>query len=95
MQQQVNCIEQQRGNAVGDFGVSEQVHQLGIPYRCHSRNHGFAACISSCLRFAVSRSGTPGRRGSGRAKMCSSHSISKIVFSASMPFRFLMPRAEV
>jgi hypothetical protein len=59
------------------------------PYRFHSRNHGLCAYISSCLRFAAERSLNWSGRVSGRAKMCSSHSISAIACSASILPQYL------
>jgi hypothetical protein len=67
-----------------DFSLGGQT-----PYRCHSRNHGLWAYISSCLRFAAERSLNWSGRVSGRAKMCSSHSISAIACSASILLQYL------
>jgi hypothetical protein len=57
-------------------------------YRCQRRNHGLCASISSCLRFAAARSLGPSGLMSGTAKMRSSHSISAIVCSASIPSQY-------
>ena len=59
------------------------------PHRFHSRNHGLCAYVSSCLRFAAERSLKWSGRVSGRAKMCSSHSISAIACSASILPQYL------
>jgi len=58
------------------------------PYCRQSRNQGLCASISSCLRFAAARSLGLGGRVSGAAKVCSSHSISAIVRSASIPSHY-------
>ena len=54
------------------------------PYRCHSRNHGLLACISSCRRFAAERSLGLSGRVSGTAKVRSSHSMSAMICSVSI-----------
>lgn len=64
--------------------------RVQIPYRFHRRNHGLAAYLSSCLRFAASRSVKLSGLLSGSAKMRFSHSISAMVFSTSIPFQFLL-----
>jgi hypothetical protein len=56
-----------------------------MPYRCHSRNHGLFASISSCLRLAAERSLKLIGRVSGTAKMRSRYKISAMVRSMFMP----------
>jgi hypothetical protein len=65
-----------------------------MPYRCQRRNHGLCASESSCLRFAAERSPALSGLVSGTAKKRSSHSISAMVFSASIRSQYLTESPE-
>jgi PAS domain-containing protein len=58
------------------------------PYRFHSRNHGLAARVSSCFWFAAFQSAIWSLLGSGSESICSSNSISAMVFSRSMSWGY-------
>jgi hypothetical protein len=80
--------------SVSPSRCSEGSGRQHTPYRCHSRNHGLCASISSCLRLAAEMSLAVSGRMSGASNISCICSISSMMRSTSMGHNHLGKRGD-
>lgn len=75
--------EKNQPSVCGSRRVGDSVRQQ-TPYRCHKRNHGLCASVSSCLRFAAEMSLALSGLMSGASNISCICSMSSMMRSTSM-----------
>ena len=75
-------VEMRNSADVGGYLCSRTASKT--PYRCHRRNHGLCASLSSCLRFAAEMSLALSGLMSGALNISCSCSMSSMMRSTSM-----------